>query len=113
MRLKGIICAFAAWAVGITVLASPRYDLVPMPKSLIEAPGEFIMNKATALLVEDAAFSEVAEDFREQIALTTGFQLSGKGGEIVLRKVPGLGKEAYRMIVFILLFFKFSHSVFQ
>ena len=100
MLMKRIISLVAAWAVGISVwAASPRYDIVPLPKKLVEAPGEFVLNKATALVVEDAAFTEVAEDFRAQVALTTGFPLSGKGGAIVLRKVPGLGKEAYRLQV--------------
>ena len=48
MKVKGFICAVAAWAVGATLwAASPRYDLVPLPKSLVEAPGEFVLDKAT------------------------------------------------------------------
>ena len=98
MRTKRILSVVAAWAVGVSVwAASPRYDIVPLPKRLVEAPGEFVLNKATALVVEDDAFAEVAEDFRAQVALATGFPLSGKGAAVVLRKVPGLGLESYRL----------------
>ena len=100
MRTKRILCLVAAWALGVSLwAASPRYDIVPLPKRLVEAPGEFVLNKETALVVEDAVFAEVAEDFRAQVALTAGYPLSGKGGTVVLRKVPGLGKEAYRLQV--------------
>ena len=95
-RLIGLVAGLLAV---VTVQAGPRYNLVPLPKTLVEAPGDFVLNKATALVVEDALFSEIADDFRAQVALTTGFGLAGKGGQIFLRKVDGLGKEAYRLQV--------------
>ena len=95
-RLIGLV---AGLLTVVAVQAAPRYNLVPLPKTLVEAPGDFVLNKATALVVEDALFSEIADDFRAQVALTTGFGLAGKGGQIVLRKVDGLGKEAYRLQV--------------
>ena len=90
----------AGLLLGTAVLtAAPWYDLVPMPKSLFEAPGEFILDSTTGLLVEDDSFQEIADDFRAQVARATGFGLSGRGGRIVLEKVDGLGKEAYRLQV--------------
>ena len=99
MTCQRFIGFVAGLLAGAAALAGPRYDLVPLPKSLVEAPGEFVLDKATALVVGDALFSEIADDFRSQVSLATGFGLSGKGGEIVLRKVDGLGKEAYRLQV--------------
>jgi len=99
MTCKRFIGLVAGLLAGAAALAGPRYDLVPLPRSLVEAPGEFVVDKATNLVVEDALFSEIADDFRAQVSLATGFGLSGKGGEIVLRKVDGLGKEAYRLQV--------------
>ena len=100
MNAGKVISLLAGLAMGTFVLtAGPRYDLVPMPKSLVEAPGEFVLNSQTGLLVEDDSFAEIADDFRAQVALTTGFGLQGKNWPIVLRKVEGLGKEAYRLEV--------------
>ena len=44
--------------------AAPRYDIVPTPKHLTEAEGFFRLDKNTALVVEDAAFEEIAADFK-------------------------------------------------
>lgn len=89
-----ILCAFA-----VSAIASPRYDIVPMPRKLVAADGDFVIQKNTALVVENTLFEEIASDFRDQIALVSGFALNGSGGRIVLRKIDGLGKEAYRMTV--------------
>ena len=100
MKTSRFISLLAGLALGTSLLAAaPRYDLVPLPKSLVEAPGEFVLNSQTDLLVEDDSFVEIADDFRAQVALTTGFGLQGKNYPIVLRKVEGLGKEAYRLEV--------------
>ncbi|MCR5518754.1 MAG: family 20 glycosylhydrolase [Bacteroidales bacterium] len=79
--------------------AAPRYDIVPMPKKLVEAPGEFVLGRTSVLVVEDAAFDEIAADFKAQLGTATGFSLNGKGSRIVLRKKDGFGKEAYRLSV--------------
>ncbi|MBQ5363431.1 MAG: glycoside hydrolase family 20 zincin-like fold domain-containing protein, partial [Bacteroidales bacterium] len=83
----------------IPVSKAPRYDIVPTPKSLTPAEGLFTLSKSSALVVEDEAFAEVAADFRSQVAASTGFKLDGKGPKIVLSKVSGLGKEAYKLSV--------------
>lgn len=96
MRVISIALSFL---LALPLAAGPRYDIVPTPRSLTEAPGEFTLNRNTALVVEDAAFREIADDFHAQIFTATGFSLNGKGAEIILRKVPGLEKEEYRLTV--------------
>ncbi len=75
--------------------AAPRYNIVPTPKHLTEAPGVFCMDKNTALVVEDAAFEEIAADFKEQVKHVS--PLVGKKTRIVLRRCAGFGKEAYKL----------------
>ena len=95
-----IITFLLAAAINIaTVSNPPRYDIVPTPKSLTPAEGEFVLGKKTRIAVEDAAFSEIAEDFTAQVCTATGFTLKGNGPAITLKKVSGLGKEAYRLNV--------------
>ena len=86
-------------AVVSPVSNPPVYDIVPTPKSLVPADGAFVLQKNTYLMVEDAAFSEIADDFRAQVQTATGFKLDGKGAAIVLRKAPGYAKEAYSLKV--------------
>ena len=85
--------------LALPLSAGPRYNIVPTPRSLTEAPGEFTVNRNTALVVEDSAFAEIAGDFKAQILSSTGFALEGKGPKIIMRKVGGLGKEEYRLKV--------------
>lgn len=77
----------------------PRYDIVPTPRSLTPADGSFVINKTSRLLVEAPEFKEIAEDFTSTVKTSTGFALDGKGSGIVLRKIEGLGKEAYKLSV--------------
>ncbi|MBR0082467.1 MAG: glycoside hydrolase family 20 zincin-like fold domain-containing protein, partial [Bacteroidales bacterium] len=77
----------------------PRYDIVPTPRSLTPAEGSFVINKTSRLLVEAPEFKEIAEDFTSTVKASTGFALDGKGSGIVLRKIEGLGKEAYKLSV--------------
>ncbi len=97
MKRLSILLLLLSSALWLT--AAPRYNIVPTPKTLVPAEGQFVLGPKTALEVEDAAFSEIAEDFRTRIRLSTGYSLSGNGEKIVLRRVSGLGKEAYRMDV--------------
>ena len=83
----------------MSAFAAPRYNIVPTPKHLTEAEGVFKLDKNTALTVQDAAFEEIAADFKAQVSAVTGFKLEGRGGRIVLKMIPGLGKEAYRLTV--------------
>ena len=95
-----ILSFLLALALNVSNVANPpRYDIVPTPKSVTPAEGVFVLDKASRLVVEDAAFEEIAADFRAQTAAATGFTLDGKGGIVTLRKVAGLGKEAYRLTV--------------
>ena len=91
-----LLCPALAFA---SVPDAPVYDIVPTPKELIPAEGAFLLGKATRLVCEDAAFEEVASDFAEQVAVSTGFSLEGRGAAITIHRVDGLGKEAYRLKV--------------
>ena len=98
--MKRIIILLSVLALSaLTAFAAPRYNIVPTPKKLSAAEGEFQLSKKTRLLVEEAAFAEVAGDFKAQVSLATGFNLEGKGNSILLRKKEGLGKEAYLLKV--------------
>ncbi|MBQ9462643.1 MAG: family 20 glycosylhydrolase [Bacteroidales bacterium] len=85
--------------VGAPVLSPPVYDIVPTPRSLVPAEGSFVLRKTTGLAVEDAAFCEIADDFRTQVQTATGLMLQGSGNYITLRKAPGYAKEAYKLVV--------------
>ncbi|MBQ9891668.1 MAG: family 20 glycosylhydrolase [Bacteroidales bacterium] len=98
MRCR-LTAAFVLLALAFPALAGVRYDIVPTPLSLVEAPGEYRITGASVLEVNDPSFREVAYDFRSQIELTTGFSLNGSGNPIVINKVEGLGLEAYRLVV--------------
>lgn len=95
-----ILSFLIAAAINIgTVANPPRYNIVPTPRELTPVEGEFALRKDSRLVVEEAAFGEVAGDFRDQVSRATGFGLNGNGNPIIVRKVEGLGKEAYRLIV--------------
>ena len=97
--MKKLIVLLSGLMAAVSMLAAPRYNIVPTPKKLVEAPGEFQLSKSTRLVVEEAAFKEFADDFKAQVKLATGFSLEGKGNAIRLVKRDGLGKEAYRLVV--------------
>lgn len=84
---------------------TPRYGVIPAPRSITPAEGSFALKNTTVLAVEaqDPLFREVADDFAAQIALTTGYKLpaatAANRSRIVLRQTAGLGDEAYRLTV--------------
>ena len=78
------------------------YSIVPQPASLEQFPGDFTLSAKTAIKIEDASLAESAQVFLQRVKTATGFDLekgSGKGSEIVLRHVEGLGDEEYRLEV--------------
>ena len=96
MILSFLLAAVLAVA---NVANPPVYDIVPTPRSLVPAEGVFTLQKSSSLVVEDEAFGEIADDFRAQVAASTGFKLDGKGQSIVMRKTGGYGEEAYTLTV--------------
>ncbi len=96
--MKRLLC-LAALLCAMTAFAAPRYNIVPTPKSLTEAPGVFLLDKHTVLDVQDALFSEIAEDFSTRIRTVTGLPLNGKKKVIRLEKAEGMGPEAYTLDV--------------
>ena len=95
--MKRLILILSVVLAGVLASAAPRYNIVPAPKHLTEAEGYFRLDKNTALVVEDAAFEEIAADFKDQVKHASS--LDGSKTRIVLRKRPGFGKEAYRLTV--------------
>ena len=97
--MKRILLIAVLLTAVIPAFAAPRYDIVPTPKKLTEAPGEFVLSKTTRLVVEAPAFAEIAADFKAQVKAATGFSLEGNGPCIRLCRREGLGQEAYRLSV--------------
>ena len=87
----------AAVLAGVLASAAPRLNIVPAPKNVSVSEGFFRLDKNTSLVVEDAAFEEIAADFKDQVKHASA--LNGSKTRIVLRKRPGFGKEAYRLTV--------------
>ena len=87
----------AAVLAGVLASAAPRLNIVPTPKNVSVSEGFFRLDKNTSLVVEDAAFEEIAADFKDQVKHASA--LNGSKTRIVLRKCPGFGKEAYRLTV--------------
>ena len=94
-------------ATGFYAFAAPgRYDIIPEPKSLTAAEGDFVLAKSTCISLgpADSVFREVVEDFAAQVKASTGFQMRrvstvlGRNC-ISFAKVEGLGPEAYRLKV--------------
>ena len=95
--MKRVFLVLAAILSGILVSAESWLNIVPTPKHATVAEGFFRLDKNTALVVEDAAFEEIAADFRDQVKHVS--VLNGSKTRIVLRKRLGFGKEAYRLTV--------------
>ena len=87
----------AGLLAGVMASAAPRLNIVPTPKNVSVSEGFFRLDKNTSLVVEDAAFEEIAADFKDQVKHASA--LNGSKTRIVLRKCPGFGKEAYRLTV--------------
>ena len=97
--MKRFALIIALLAAAASLAAAPRYDIVPTPKKLVAAEGNYVLDKGSSLIVEDDAFAEIADDFKVQISASTGFGLNGTKRSIILRKAAGFGKEAYRLTV--------------
>ncbi len=78
------------------------YGIIPEPASLEPLDGEFTLKSGSHLSVEseDPAFAEAAVVFVQRVRTSTGIDLGkGRGSDILLRQVEGLGEEEYRMEV--------------
>ena len=95
--MKRLFLIVAVVLPGVLAYAESGLNIVPTPKSVTVSEGFFRLDKNTALVVEDAAFEEIAADFRAQVKHASA--LDGSKTRIVLRKRPGFGKEAYRLTV--------------
>ncbi len=78
------------------------YGIIPEPASLEPLPGEFTLKSGSHLSVEsvEPTFAQASVVFMEKVQASTGIDLSkGRGSDILLRQVEGLGEEEYRMEV--------------
>lgn len=96
--MKMIVFALLT-ALAVDAGADDRYGVIPKPKSLTPAEGEFVVRRSVGLEVGDKMFAEVAEDFRTQVETVTGCPLQGSREKIVFRKAEGLDPEEYRLTV--------------
>lgn len=78
-------------------------SIIPKPNSVKETDGAFILNPQTVIVVKDATFDEVANDFIESIATPTGFNLkisrSASRNAVILTKDASLPAEGYTLTV--------------
>ncbi len=106
MPMRILLLAMAATLALVTANAAPNAPaLVPLPAqmTLRDGPG-FTLTEASAL-VADEAFAQEAAFAARELARATGFALKvttpaeapKPSGNIVFRKVEGLGPEAYRL----------------
>jgi len=78
-------------------------SIIPMPNSVKESKGAFILNPETAIVVKDADFQEVATDFIESISAPAGFSLpiskNACRNAIVIKRDTSLPEEGYTLEV--------------
>lgn len=95
-RLIG--AAFAA--LSLSPAFSAPASLVPLPAACEMKPGPGFTLTAASKIAADPAFLKEAAYAAAELNRATGFSLKaekGAAGAILFRKVPGLGKEAYRL----------------
>lgn len=85
----------------LTLLLS--ISIIPLPDSVKESEGQFVLDARTAVVARDAAFDEVAADFRTELAVPAGFELRPRvglfGKAVVLKRDASLADEAYTLKV--------------
>lgn len=90
--------------ITLSAVAQNKYNLIPMPKKLVTASGEYTISKGSTIHVGDDAFAPVAGMLADQIKRSTGLVLNpsrtastSKG--IVFIKDASISDEAYRLAV--------------
>ena len=78
-------------------------SIIPQPASVVEKGGSFTLGSRTAVVSHCPEFDEVAVDFRQEMAVPTGYGLSAKrhlfGRAIILEKDESQPAEGYRLTV--------------
>lgn len=78
-------------------------SIIPLPNSVQEKKGAFILDSGTALVVREAGFSRVASDFADEISAPTGFTLQSRRfalrNAIVIKKDSSIPREGYTLKV--------------
>lgn len=87
---------------------SERYSIIPQPKVLNPATGEFVINNQTALLVniKNDSWKELADNFAAQVQRVSGIEIPVKdissphfGNTIIFKNVENLPTEGYKLFV--------------
>ena len=78
-------------------------SIIPQPSSVTEKGGSFTLGPRTAVVSHCPEFDEVAADFRQEMAMPTGYTLAAKrhlfGRAIILEKDASQPAEGYRLAV--------------
>ena len=78
-------------------------SIIPQPSSVTEKGGSFTLGPRTAVVSHCPEFDEVAADFRQEMAVPTGYALAAKrhlfGRAIILEKDESQPAEGYRLAV--------------
>ncbi len=76
-KLFSIFLICSCLTCGSTMKAG-NYDLIPLPNSLVQSEGRFVLNDKCEFIVQkglDSKFTKVAEDFAKQLNLTSGINV--------------------------------------
>lgn len=86
--------------IGSVIDRPVGYGIIPQPRSLVAAKGEFRFSRHTGMRVDasDPGFFSVAAGFAKRLETVSGIAL-GEGEDVIFRQVDGLGPEAYRLTV--------------
>ncbi len=88
--------------VGFTALAQNTYNLIPLPKELTPAEGQFVLKKSTSIGYSHADFAPVASLLAEHIQHASTFPISAKvstAATIQFSQNNSLPEEAYTLQV--------------
>ncbi len=88
--------------VGFTALAQNTYNLIPLPKELTPAEGQFVIKKSTSIGYSHADFAPVASLLAEHIQHASTFPISAKvstAATIQFSQNNSLPEEAYTLQV--------------
>lgn len=105
---KLVFVALCSLLIGACAEKPNEYDIIPLPKSMTEAPGQFkISDRVSVVPSDDEAILKIAENLVDQVAKTSGKKMKiVSAGEsvpesdvITFKYDERLGTEAYRLTV--------------
>jgi len=88
--------------IAFSSFAQNTYNLIPLPKELTPASGQFIIKKSTSIGYAHADFAPVAALLAQHIQQASSFPIAaktGNGSTIQFSQNNSLGNEAYALEV--------------